>query len=160
MIRVSTGGDRLDLLENFLGVSGRVAAYLVMGKALKVSGERVLLRCFYVADDVQQHGQRVVARPCMHEVALASELADVIVKGVVVFAPEERLANEIEFVRAAAEATIGGVEAHFLGDRSDSSIIITSVVKYKVANVVRVNTELLQRFVYNFYYLLAAVSAY
>ena len=96
----------------------------------------------------------------MHELALCSKLARVIVViGVSVLALEEHLANKVERVRTAADATIGSVKIHLLRNCSDGRVVIACVIKHEVANRMGVNTKLLQRLADNFRHLLATVSA-
>jgi hypothetical protein len=95
----------------------------------------------------------------VHELALVSKLARVVVVSVGVLALEEHLADEVERIRTAADATIGSVKIHLLRNRGNGGVLIACVIKHKVANCTRVNTELLQRLADNFSHLLATMSA-
>lgn len=70
----------------------------------------------------------------MHELILISKLACGVVVGVSVRAPEEDLADEVECMGTAAEATIVCVETHFLRYCKDSRVVVACVIKHKVAN--------------------------
>jgi hypothetical protein len=95
----------------------------------------------------------------VHELALISKLARVVVVSVSVLALEEHLANKVERIRTAADTTIGSVKIYLLRNRGNSRVVIACVIKHKVANSIGVNTKLLQRLANNFSYLLAAMSA-
>jgi hypothetical protein len=94
----------------------------------------------------------------MHELALVSKLARIVVVSVGVLALEEHLANEVERMRTAADATVGSVKIHLLRNRGDGRVVIACVIKHKVADSTVVDTELLQRLANNFSHLLAAMS--
>ena len=91
---------------------------------------------------------------------LISKLARVVVVGVSILAPKEHLANRVERIGTAAEATIGCVETHNLRYCEDSRVVVRRVIEYKVANIKQVNTKLSERLANNFSYLFAAVGAY
>jgi hypothetical protein len=95
----------------------------------------------------------------MHELALVSKLARVVVVSVGVLALEEHLANKVKRIRTAADATIGSVKIYLLRKCNNSRVIIACVIKHEVANCTGVNTKLLQRLANNFSYILAIVSA-
>jgi hypothetical protein len=96
----------------------------------------------------------------MHKLALISNLARVIIISVSILTLEEYLANKVKRIRTAADAIIGSVKIYLLRNCGNSRVVITCVIKYKVANSTGVNTNLLQRLANNFSYLLAAISAY
>jgi hypothetical protein len=54
---------------------------------------------------------------------------------------KKHLANKIERVRAAAEAIIEFVELKLAGKKVNCSVVITRVIKYKVANFISSNTK-------------------
>ena len=95
----------------------------------------------------------------MHKLALVSKLARVVVVSVSVLALEEHLANKVERIKTAANATIGSVKIYLLRNRGDGGVVIACVIKHKVANCTGVNTKLLQRLADNFSHLLATMSA-
>ena len=61
---------------------------------------------------------------------------------------------------AAAETTVGGVEAHLLRKRYNCSVIARGVVKYKVAYCTWADAKLLQCTVNNLSHVLTRVSAH
>ena len=95
----------------------------------------------------------------MYKLALVSRLARVIIVSVSVLALEEHLADEVERIRTAADATRGSVKIHLLRNCGDSGVVIACVIKHKVADCTGVDTKLLQRLANNFSHLLAAISA-
>jgi hypothetical protein len=95
----------------------------------------------------------------VHKLTLISKLARVVVISISVLALEEHLANKVKRIRTAADATIGSVKIYLLRNCGDSRVVITCVIKHKVANSTGVDTKLLQRLANNFSYLLAAISA-
>jgi hypothetical protein len=58
---------------------------------------------------------------------------------------KKHLANKIKRVRAAVEAIIEFVKLKLAGEKVNCSIVITYVVKYKVANFISANTKQSQR---------------
>jgi hypothetical protein len=79
----------------------------------------------------------------MHKLTLISKLTRVVVVSVSVLALEEYLANKAKRIRTAVDATIGSVKIYLLRNCSNSKVVITYVIKHKVANSTRVNTKLL-----------------
>jgi hypothetical protein len=95
----------------------------------------------------------------MHELALVSKLAHVIVVSISVLALEEHLANEVECMRTAADAMMGNIRIHLLRNGGNSGVVIACVIKHKVTNCTGVDTELLQCLADKFSHLLATMSA-
>ena len=86
-----------------------------MGEALEVLEELMLLRRFDVVDDTEQYAEWAYAPPLLYKVVLVGELLYVVVeRGGAALAPEERLADEVERVRSAAEAPVGGIKTVLL----------------------------------------------
>jgi hypothetical protein len=95
-----------------------------------------------------------------HKLILVSKLACVVVVGISILALKEHLADKVERIRTAAEATIGRVKTYILRYREDSRVVIARVIKHKVANFKLVNTKLLESLTNDFSDPLAAVGAY
>jgi hypothetical protein len=95
----------------------------------------------------------------MYKLTLVSKLTRVIIVSVSVLTLEEYLANKVKRIRTIVDIIIGSVKIYLLRNYSNSGVVITYVIKYKVANCIRVNTKLLQRLANNFSYLLATISA-
>jgi hypothetical protein len=94
----------------------------------------------------------------VQELILISKLACSVFVGISILALEEHLANKIERMKTAAEATIGRIETYFLRYCKDSRVVIACVIKHKVANFELVNIKLVERLTNNFSYHLAAVG--
>jgi hypothetical protein len=95
----------------------------------------------------------------VYKLTLVSKLARVVIVSISVLTLEEYLADKIKRIRTAADATIGSVKIYLLRNRGDGGVVITYVIKYKVADCTGVNTKLLQRLANNFSYLLTTISA-
>jgi hypothetical protein len=87
-------------------------------------------------------------------------LANVIIVRVAVFALKQCLADKVESVRAAAEATVGSVKAYLLRKRRNCGVVIRGVVEYKVTYCIRADAKLLQCTVNNLSHILTRVSAH
>ena len=64
----------------------------------------------------------------MDEFALVSKLAPVVVVSIGFLALEEHLANEVERMKTAADATMGSVKLHLLRNRGDGGVIIADQI--------------------------------
>jgi hypothetical protein len=69
----------------------------------------------------------------------------VIVKSLSFPTLKKHLANKIKCVKAAAEAIIEFVKLKLVSKKVNCSVVITCVVKYKVANFISSNTKQSQR---------------
>jgi predicted ATPase len=83
----------------------------------------------------------------------------VVERGGADLALEERLADEVERVRSAAEAPVGGIETVLLSYYCNSTVVVSSVIKHEVTNRLRRDLKVLQRFYDDLGYALATVSA-
>jgi hypothetical protein len=95
----------------------------------------------------------------VHKLTLVSKLTRVVIVSVSVLALEKHIANKVKRIRTIVDTTIGSVKIYLLRNRSNSRVVITYVIKYKVANCTEVNTKLLQCLANNLSYLLATISA-
>jgi hypothetical protein len=95
----------------------------------------------------------------MHELALVSKLARVIVVSISVLALEEHLANGVERMRTAADVMMSSVKIHLLRNCGSSKVVIACVIMYKVTDCTGVDNELLQHLADDFSHLLATMSA-
>jgi hypothetical protein len=76
-----------------------------------------------------------------------------------VLALKEHLANEVDCMRTAAEATMDGVKSHRLRESEHCAVVVARIVKHKVADSKWVNTKLLNRFTDHLSYPLPTVGA-
>jgi predicted ATPase len=83
----------------------------------------------------------------------------VVERGGAALAPEERLADEVERVRSAAEALVGGIGTVLLSYYCNSTVVVSSVIKHEVTDRLRRDLEVLQRFYDDLGHPLATVSA-
>jgi hypothetical protein len=83
----------------------------------------------------------------------------VVEQGSAALAPEERLADEVERVRSAAEAPVSGIKTVLLSYYCNSTIAVSSVIKHEVTNRLRRDLEVLQRFYNDLSHPLTTVSA-
>jgi hypothetical protein len=72
------------------------------------------LWCFNVVNNAKQDAKRPIAPLLAYKLSLVSKLALVVVVGVLILAPEEHLADEIERVRSATVAAIRRAKAKLL----------------------------------------------
>jgi uncharacterized protein involved in cysteine biosynthesis len=127
---VPASGDRLDWLEYFETPFSR---QVVVGKALVIMKNLVLLRRFDIVDDVNQHSNRATFPPLSHILLLSIVLLFSVAVGVFVGAKYNSLADEVERVTTAAEAPVSGLIDVLARERGDRSVVVGSVVEYKVA---------------------------
>jgi hypothetical protein len=66
---------------------------------------------------------------------LVSKLLYAVVKlGGAAFSLEKRLANKVKCVRSVVEALVGSIKTVLLSYYYNSTIVVSSVIKYKVTN--------------------------
>jgi hypothetical protein len=81
---------------------------VAVGDTLKLLKQRVLLGSFNEVNNTKKHAQRPITSLIRHELRLLRDIGRrvVVVKGLTVLALKEHLPDEIERVRAAAEALV------------------------------------------------------
>ena len=85
----------------------------MLANALEVLEELMLLRRFNVVYNTKQNAEWAYAPPLLYKVVLVSDLLYVVVeRGGAALAPEKRLADEVERMRSAAEALVGGIKPY------------------------------------------------
>jgi hypothetical protein len=120
----------------------------------------MLLRRFDVVDDTKQYAKWAYAPPLFYKVVLVGKLLYAVVeRGGAAFALEERLADEVERVRSAAEAPVGGIVTVLLSYYCNSTVVVSSVIKHEVTDRLRCDLKVLQRFYDDLSHPRATVSA-
>jgi hypothetical protein len=112
----------------------------------------MLLWCFDVVNNVEQHAEGTIFTPLSHKPHLFAELLGRIVIRLLIVTPKERLSDKVKCIGTAAEAAVDGQEVVNLCNHSNSGVVVSRVVKYKVTQLSAINTKLLQRLVNNLSY--------
>jgi hypothetical protein len=98
----------------------------------------VLLWCFDVSDYREERTESAMLTPCCYECLLVVDVFSSVVVRVLVVAKQQSLPDEVNGVRAAVEASLRRVEVSKLARYSrDCSVVIASIVKYKVTQRIR-----------------------
>lgn len=114
VVRVPASNNRLNWLEYSETLSTR---QLSVCSSLKLSKKLILLWRFNVVDDADKHAQRPVYTPLAQERLLSIELLSSVVVCLSILAKYNCLADEIERVRAAAEASMSRVKVVYASER-------------------------------------------
>jgi hypothetical protein len=113
---------------------------MALGEPLKLLEKCVLLRRFDVINDSKKYAQQPIASPVPYKLCFLRDVgrAVIIVERLCLLAPKQHLPNEVESVRAAAEAAVNSVELELrlARDRSNRSVVISGVVKDEVTDSV------------------------
>jgi hypothetical protein len=86
-----------------------------------------------VIDNIKKHSKQAFLPPLLHVKLLLILVLYHVLVGVRVSAKHNSLANKVEYIASATEASIASAEAVQRAKLINSSVIIVSVIKYKVA---------------------------